>query len=162
MSSEAATAAIIGGGAAGYFAAITCAERAPEARVVILEGTGEPLAKVRISGGGRCNVTHDCASARELVTRYPRGDRELLGPFSRFGPPELVAWFAERGVALKVEEDGRMFPTSDRSETIIDCLASAARAAGVETRLHAGVRALARVGDEFRLETASGALSAGA
>lgn len=155
-----ATAAIIGGGAAGFFAAIACAEAAPGHRVVILEGSGDPLAKVRISGGGRCNVTHAAEEAKRLVGSYPRGARELLGPFHRFGPREVVAWFAARGVELKTEDDGRMFPTTDRSDTIIACLRGAADAAGVETRLHAGVRALSRDGAGFALDTASGALAA--
>ena len=100
-----------GAGAAGFFAAITCAERDPSAEVRLLEATAHTLSKVRISGGGRCNVTHACFDPRELSKRYPRGSRELIGPFSRFGPAETVAWFRNRGVELKVEPDGRMFPT---------------------------------------------------
>ena len=131
---------IVGGGAAGFFAAITCAEANPEARVGIYETTAHPLAKVRISGGGRCNVTHACFEPRELVTRYPRGGRELLGAFHRWGPRDTIAWFADRGVALKTEADGRMFPVTDDSATIVDCLQRAASEAGVEVHTRLGVR----------------------
>lgn len=124
--------AIIGGGAAGFFAAITCAEANPACRVTIFERGKSVLEKVRISGGGRCNVTHACFDARELVKHYPRGSRELLGPFTQFGPEDTVAWFAERGIALKTEVDGRMFPVSDDSQTIVDCLTRAAHQAGVK------------------------------
>ncbi len=156
------TALIIGGGAAGFFAAITCAEANPGHHVIILEATGEVLSKVRISGGGRCNVTHDCLEPKTLVGNYPRGTRELLGPFSRFGPRQVIAWFAGRGVELKVEEDGRMFPTTDRSETIIDCLTSAAQAAGVEVRTQTVVRSLKTENNRWRVETANGVIEADA
>lgn len=131
---------IVGGGAAGFFAAIACAERDPAAEVTILESTAHPLAKVRISGGGRCNVTHASFDPGGLVRHYPRGGRELLGPFHRWGPRETVAWFAARGVALKREADGRMFPTTDDSGTIVDCLQRAAAAAGVIVCTRCGVR----------------------
>ena len=121
---------IAGGGAAGFFAAITCAAQNPAARVTVCEATAQPLAKVRISGGGRCNVTTACAEPDELVRHYPRGGRELLGPFHRWGPREMTAWLAGRGVALKTEADGRMFPVTDDSVTIVDCLQQAATAAG--------------------------------
>ncbi len=122
---------IIGGGAAGFFAAITCAEANPACKVTIFERGKSVLEKVRVSGGGRCNVTHACFDARDLVKFYPRGQRELLGPFMQFGPEDTVAWFEGRGVRLKAEADGRMFPTSDDSQTIVDCLTQAAQAAGV-------------------------------
>ena len=124
---------VVGGGAAGFFAAITCAETEPAAHVTVLEG-GAPLSKVRISGGGRCNVTHDQPDPALLVEYYPRGAKALRGPLTRFGPRETVAWFQARGVALKTEPDGRMFPTSDDSKTIVDCLLAASRSAGVEVR----------------------------
>lgn len=127
--------AIIGGGAAGYFAAISCAETFSDATVTIYEGTRRPLTKVRISGGGRCNVTHNCFDVRTLVTHYPRGSKELLGPFSRFQPQNTIAWFEKRGVKIKAEADGRMFPTTDSSETIIECLQKAAADAGVSVEL---------------------------
>ena len=117
--------AIIGGGAAGFFAAITCAEASPGNEVHIFERGKTVLEKVRISGGGRCNVTHHCFDARELTKNYPRGSRELIGPFSRFGPEDTVQWFSSRGVQLKTESDGRMFPVTDSSQTIIDCLSRA-------------------------------------
>ncbi|QYM78658.1 NAD(P)/FAD-dependent oxidoreductase [Horticoccus luteus] len=127
--------AVIGGGAAGFFAAIVAAERLHAAggggRVTIYEATAHPLAKVRVSGGGRCNVTHACFEPRELVKRYPRGGRELLGAFHRFQPRDMVAWLAERGVELKAEGDGRMFPVTDDSATIVTCLREAAERAGV-------------------------------
>jgi predicted Rossmann fold flavoprotein len=156
------TSVIIGGGAAGFFAAITCAEANPGQSVVILEATGEVLAKVRISGGGRCNVTHDCLEPKTLVGNYPRGTRELLGPFSRFGPRQVIAWFEGRGVELKVEEDGRMFPTTDSSQTIIDCLTSAAEAAGVQVRRNAAVKALTREGERWQVTTAGEVITADA
>lgn len=131
--------AIIGGGAAGFFAAITCAEEHPHAQVVVFERGKSVLEKVRISGGGRCNVTHACFEARELVRFYPRGQRELLGPFLQFGPNDTVAWFESRGVRLKTEADGRMFPTTDDSATIADCLIRSAQAAGVTVRTGARV-----------------------
>jgi predicted Rossmann fold flavoprotein len=140
----AATVAVIGGGAAGFFGAIACAEAHPGLRVVILERGREVLQKVRVSGGGRCNVTHACFDARALVQFYPRGSRELLGPFLQFGPADTVAWFEERGVRLKTEADGRMFPVTDDSGTIIQCLEQAARAAGVEVYTGARVERLER------------------
>ena len=131
---------IAGGGAAGFFAAIACAETNPEAEVSIFEQTSNPLAKVRISGGGRCNVTHACFEPRELVKRYPRGGRELLGAFSRWQPRDTVAWFETHGVQLKTEDDGRMFPTTDSSATIIDCLVRSASSAGVKVRTGCGMK----------------------
>ena len=135
---------VVGGGAAGFFAAITCAEALPQAEVTILEKSAQFLSKVRISGGGRCNVTHACFDAREFATRFPRGERALIGPFQRFQASDTVAWFESRGVKLKTEGDGRMFPVSDSSETIIDCLVGAARAAGVKLVAHCGVERVVR------------------
>ncbi len=134
---------IVGGGAAGFFAAIACAETYPKARVTLLERSAHPLAKVRVSGGGRCNVTHDQPDPAQFVMNYPRGSRALRGPLSRFGAEETVAWFAARGVALKTEADGRMFPETNSSETVVNCLLGAARAAGVVLRTGAAVRSLA-------------------
>jgi predicted Rossmann fold flavoprotein len=130
---------VVGGGAAGFFAAITSAEAMPRVEVTILEKSAQFLSKVRISGGGRCNVTHACFDAREFTTRFPRGERALIGPFQRFQASDTVAWFKERGVKLKTESDGRMFPTSDSSETIIDCLIGTAKAAGVKLVVRCGV-----------------------
>jgi predicted Rossmann fold flavoprotein len=131
---------IAGGGAAGFFAAIAAAEANPSAQVSLYEATAHPLAKVRVSGGGRCNTTHACFEPRELVRRYPRGSRELLGPFTRFGPRETIAWFAARGVELKTEADGRMFPITDDSATIVGCLRRAAEDARVAVTVCRGVR----------------------
>ena len=130
---------IAGGGAAGMFAAITCAELAPHKEVIVLEKGPQLLAKVRISGGGRCNVTHACFDAREFCTRYPRGEKELIGPMHRFQAKDTVEWFEGRGVRLKTEPDGRMFPVTDRSATIIDCLQNAARKAGVKMFTNRGI-----------------------
>ena len=137
--------AIIGGGAAGFFAAITCAETNPDCQVTIFERGKSVLEKVRVSGGGRCNVTHACFDARELVKSYPRGSRELLGPFMQFGPEQTVAWFEQRGVRLKTEADGRMFPNTDDSQTIIDCLSRAAHQAGVKVLTSTRVEKIERI-----------------
>ncbi len=142
---------VVGGGAAGIFAAIACAEAAPDAEVVVLEKSPQPLAKVRISGGGRCNVTHAHCDAREFAARYPRGGKELIGPFHQFSASDTVAWFAARGVPLKTEADGRMFPTTDASETILDCLLTAARAAGVKLRTNCGVERVRRGSNGFEV-----------
>src|ERR1700683_2539339 len=101
---------VAGGGAAGFMAAIVCAEDAPGAKVTVLEKSAQFLSKVRISGGGRCNVTHACFNARELAANYPRGGNALRGAFEKFQPRDTIAWFAARGVELKTESDGRMFP----------------------------------------------------
>lgn len=134
---------IIGGGAAGIFAAAQC----KHCEVIVLEKTRQLLSKVRISGGGRCNVTHAEFDPKKLVEHYPRGRKELLGPFHRFQPKDTIAWFEEQGVALKTEKDGRMFPTTDRSETIIACLLNAAKHADIRTE-H-GVSKVEKQGDGF-------------
>jgi predicted Rossmann fold flavoprotein len=123
---------IIGGGAAGFFAAITCAQTDPDTRVTLIEAGKYPLGKVKISGGGRCNVTHACFDPLVLVQHYPRGHQALRGAFTRFQPQDTIDWYAARGVQLKTEADGRMFPTTDDSETIVRCLMDAAAAAGVK------------------------------
>ena len=133
---------IAGGGAAGFFAAISAAESNPLAQVVLLEKTTHLLAKVRISGGGRCNVTHSCFDPRELSTRYPRGGRALIGPLTRFGPTQTIEWFQSRGVKLKTESDGRMFPVTDSSQTIIDCLTDSARRANVKVLTESGIQSI--------------------
>ena len=122
---------IVGGGPAGFFAAIRCAELKPKLSVLIIEKASQTLGKVLISGGGRCNVTHACFEPAKLVTFYPRGGNELRGAFSRFQPKDTVAWFESRGVKLKTEADGRMFPSTDDSNTIAECLRESAREAGV-------------------------------
>ncbi len=123
---------VVGGGAAGFFAAIRCAELNPDCQVTILERGGDFLEKVRISGGGRCNVCPSEFNPRELVKYYPRGSKALIGPFNSFCSGDTVGWFEGRGVALKTEDDGRMFPVTDDSETIVACLMQAARSAGVK------------------------------
>ncbi len=149
--------AIVGGGAAGFFAAITCAEAlGARGRVTIFEASPRPLAKVRISGGGRCNVTNARTDPRELVAHYPRGGRELLGPFHRFGPRETIAWYEARGVPLVTQPDLCLFPASDDSATVIDCLLGAARAAGVTLRLGCAVKHLAAAGARFALTLGGG------
>jgi hypothetical protein len=135
---------VVGGGAAGFFAAITCAEAVPDAEVTVLERGPQFLSKVRISGGGRCNVTYACFDERELTARYPRGGRSLLAPFKNFQTRDTVMWFESRGVKLKTEADGRMFPVTDSSQTIMDCLMNAAKAAGVKLRLNCGVEHILR------------------
>lgn len=149
---------VVGGGAAGFFAAIAAAEANPSARVLLLEKSAQYLGKVRISGGGRCNVTHSCFDPRELVEFYPRGGQELLGPFTRFACGDTMEWFEDRGVELKVESDGRVFPVSDNSETIVQCLESMADAAGVIRETQAGLKNLARLDSGmWRVELESGA-----
>ena len=136
---------VVGGGAAGFFAAIAAAEQG--AAVTLLEKTARFLDKVRISGGGRCNVTHACFEPREFATRYPRGERALLAPFQKFSARDTVDWFAARGVKLKTESDGRMFPTTNSSQTIIDCLMNAATKAGVKLRLNCGAESITKRAD---------------
>jgi predicted Rossmann fold flavoprotein len=116
--------AIIGAGAAGYFAAIQLVEQGFKGEIKLYEKS-KALAKVKVSGGGRCNVTHACFDPKELTQYYPRGNKEMLGPFHHFQPGDMIGWLADHGVELKVEDDGRMFPTSDSSQTIIDCFKSA-------------------------------------
>jgi predicted Rossmann fold flavoprotein len=148
---------VVGGGAAGFFAAITCAEGLPGVEVTVLEKGPEFLAKVRLSGGGRCNVTHACFDARELAAHYPRGEQALLGPFHRFQPRDTVAWFESRGVALYTQADGCLFPVTDSSQTIIDCFLHAARELGVRLRPNCGVTQIRRdPGGQFELTLTSG------
>ncbi|AUD00652.1 BaiN/RdsA family NAD(P)/FAD-dependent oxidoreductase [Spirosoma pollinicola] len=136
---------VIGGGAAGFFGAITAAETFPEATVTILEKTRTVLNKVRISGGGRCNVTHACFDNRLLVKNYPRGEKPLRPLLSVFDATSTVAWFEKRGVKLKTEADGRMFPGTNTSATIMDCLFQAARKAGVGIRTSCGVSSMMHI-----------------
>jgi predicted Rossmann fold flavoprotein len=130
---------VVGGGAAGFFAAMQCAMLHDDVQVIILEKSPQLLYKVKISGGGRCNVTHACFDARQLVKFYPRGEKQLIGPFTKFNPTHTVEWFAARGVELKEEADGRMFPTTDSSQTIIDCFLEEAVRLGINVRTQVGV-----------------------
>lgn len=148
---------IVGGGAAGFFAAIACARAAPENRVSIFERGSEFLTKVRISGGGRCNVTHACFEPRALTERYPRGERALIAPFHQFDASDTVTWFEQRGVKLKTEADGRMFPASNSSATIVDCLLREAEEMGVRTFTRSGVQTVERRGEGgFHLQLTDG------
>jgi hypothetical protein len=113
---------VIGGGAAGFFCAVNAAAQNVELEVIIVEKTGKYLSKVRVSGGGRCNVTHGCFSIAEMVKKYPRGAKFLKRAFHHFFTPDTIEWFEKRSVKLKTEADGRMFPESNSSGTIIDCL----------------------------------------
>ena len=135
---------IAGGGAAGFFAALTCAESRRDAEILILEKTPHFLSKVKISGGGRCNVTHACFDAHEFITRYPRGERALIAPFKQFQAADTVAWFERHGVKLKTEADGRMFPTTNSSQTIIDCLIKTASEAGIKLKTNSGVESVVK------------------
>ncbi len=134
--------AIIGGGAAGIFCAINLARMAPDLDVIVLEKSNQLLGKVKISGGGRCNVTHACFEPKELVKFYPRGGRELLGPFHYFQPGDVFEWFEIRGIPLKTEDDNRVFPISNDSQTIIDCFMREAELYGVRIKLNSGIQKL--------------------
>lgn len=144
---------VVGGGASGFFTAINLAEERPDLRIAILERGKEVLAKVKISGGGRCNVTHACFIPNLLVKYYPRGERELKGPFSAFCTGDVMQWFEERGVTLKIEDDGRVFPESDRSQTIIDCFLSEATDKNIKVILQTSVQSIAQNANGFNVQT---------
>lgn len=143
---------VIGGGAAGIFAAIEAKRAHPKNSVILLEKSAVLLSKVRISGGGRCNVTHSCFDPMLLSKNYPRGGKELIGPFHRFQPRDTVEWFQSRGVKLKTENDGRMFPTTDSSETIIQCLLSEAKKLGVEIAMRQRIEHISKEGEVFLIQ----------
>lgn len=145
------TIAVIGGGAAGFFSAINAALSEPGAKVTLYEKTDKLLAKVRVSGGGRCNVTNACVSISELVKKYPRGGRALKQLFQVFSTNDTVKWFEQRGVKLKAEQDGRMFPATDNSQTIIDCLMSEAAACAVDIKRSHAINSLKKQGDKWVL-----------
>lgn len=144
---------IIGGGAAGFFAAINAAEMHPNLEVIILEGSNAVLQKVKVSGGGRCNVSHACFTPNELVEFYPRGKKELLGPFHQFMTGDTMEWFENRGIPLKIEDDNRIFPESNSSQTIIDCFLESANNAGVKVKLSTRVDAIEKSGEKFIVKT---------
>ncbi|MGQ4649669.1 aminoacetone oxidase family FAD-binding enzyme [Lyngbya aestuarii] len=146
---------VIGGGAAGFFGAITCAQAHPHSQVTLLEAGRQPLSKVRISGGGRCNVTHACFEPALLVQAYPRGSKALRGALTRFQPKDTIAWFEAHGVQLKTEADGRMFPITDSSDTIVDCLFQAAQEAGVKVCTSMAVKSVSRQVPATSLNTLS-------
>lgn len=151
---------VVGGGAAGFFAAINIAEQNPKLKVAILERGKEGLQKVRISGGGRCNVTHAEFIPSELVLNYPRGEKELLGPFHQFMTGDTIEWFEKRGVELKIEEDGRMFPISNSSQTIIDCFLNEAKKHKVEVLYNHSVKSIQKEENLWNLEASQGDFSA--
>ena len=143
--------AVIGGGAAGFFSAISCKSHHPGARVTIYEKSDKLLAKVKVSGGGRCNVTHACFSIPELAKQYPRGEKHLKKSFTLFGVQDTINWFESRGVKLKTEEDSRMFPVSDDSQTIIDCLVKEAQKLGVNIQSHQQILSIHKEEKGFKL-----------
>jgi len=143
---------VIGGGAAGFFAAITCKTHCPSASVIILEKSDKLLAKVKISGGGRCNVTHACFSPAQLSKNYPRGEKQLKKAFAVFNATDTVKWFEGRGVELKTEADGRMFPVTDNSQTIINCLMREINKHDIAVELHQPVVAIIKEATRFKLK----------
>ncbi|PHK24475.1 flavoprotein [Nostoc linckia z15] len=144
---------IAGGGAAGFFTAINIAEKNPGLSVAILERGKEVLSKVRISGGGRCNVTHACFIPADLVKFYPRGEKELRGPFNRFCSGDTIEWFERHNVQLKIEDDGRMFPATDSSQTIIDCFLDAARKCRIDILTGQSIQSLYQAEDIWKVQT---------
>lgn len=144
---------VVGGGAAGFFTAINIAEKYPKLKIVILERGKEVLSKVRISGGGRCNVTHACFIPNELAKFYPRGEKELRGPFHQFCAGDTIEWFEKHGVALKIEEDGRMFPTTDSSQTIIDCFLKATTNLGIAIHTSQSVQSIFKGENSWKVDT---------
>ncbi|TXC82068.1 aminoacetone oxidase family FAD-binding enzyme [Luteibaculum oceani] len=150
---------VVGGGAAGFFCAANLLEQHPDARILIVESSQKILSKVKISGGGRCNVTHACWEPKELVLNYPRGKKELLGPFHRFACGDTMEWFSNRGVELKIEEDGRVFPISDSSQTIIDCLIKHTLDKGIRLNLGCKITAIKTWEEGYILESKTGMLS---
>ena len=148
--------AIIGGGAAGFFSAVTLAQKNPDADISIYDSSKQFLRKVKISGGGRCNVTHSCFEPKELALHYPRGEKELKGAFYTWQPRDTVDWFEERGVQIKTEDDGRMFPVSDNSQSIIDCLHRQVIKNGVVLCEGIGVKSLLHEEEQFTLGFSNG------
>ena len=144
---------IVGGGAAGFFTAINIVERNPKAKVAILERGAEVLGKVRISGGGRCNVTHACFEPNELVKFYPRGEKELRGPFHQFCSGDTIEWFERHGVDLKIEDDGRMFPVSNSSQTIIDCFLKTTQQLGIKVLTGQSVQSIFKKDNYWKIDT---------
>jgi hypothetical protein len=146
---------IIGGGAAGFFAAITAAEMNQNLDITILEKGKNVLQKVKISGGGRCNVTHACFDPKELCEFYPRGNKELLGPFHQFMTGDTMEWFQSRGIELKIEVDNRVFPVSNSSQTIVDCLLNASEQGGVTLKLNQNVDSISKVKEQYKITTST-------
>ncbi len=147
---------IIGGGAAGFFSAVNAARMNPSLRVTILEKSGKLLSKVKVSGGGRCNITHACFDIAEMSRNYPRGGNFVKKAFHQFFTTDTVNWFEERGIKLKRESDGRMFPVSDTSQTIINCLLEEAAKQQVAVRVNTEVMSIKREDGKFEIETKTG------
>ena len=147
---------IVGGGAAGFFAAINTATQNPNLKIAILERGSNVLSKVKISGGGRCNVTHAEFIPEELVVNYPRGKKELRGPFHNYMTGDTMQWFEDRGVPLKIEEDGRVFPVSNSSQSIIDCFLEEIKTHQIEVLLNHSVQGITYDNDTWELETTKG------
>lgn len=144
---------IIGGGAAGVFSAINMAKNNSSLRIAILEKNNRLLTKVKVSGGGRCNVTHACFEPKELVKFYPRGNKELIGPFHQFQPGDIIEWFATRNIELKIENDGRMFPTTDNSQTIIDCFLNELETYKIDILFHTEAKSIQKSTEQFLIHT---------
>ena len=144
---------IVGGGAAGFFTAINIVEKNPNLKVAILERGKEVLSKVKISGGGRCNVTHACFVPNDLVKFYPRGEKELRGPFHQFCSGDTIEWFEKHGVELKIEDDGRMFPVSNSSDTIVDCFITATQKLGIDILTGQSVQSIFKAADYWKVQT---------
>ncbi len=149
---------VIGGGAAGFFCAVNAARMSNDLKVIIVEKSSKLLSKVRVSGGGRCNVTHACFDIDEMIRKYPRGQRFVKKGFHQFFTKDTIEWFKERGVELKAEEDGRMFPTTDSSETIIECLIREANKYNVEILMNRQVDSVEKLNDEWIIKTANSEL----
>ena len=143
---------VIGGGAAGFFCAVNVARMNPSLEIIILEKTNKLLSKVKVSGGGRCNVTHACFEIAEMVKKYPRGENFVKKTFHQFFTTNTIQWFSERGVQLKTEGDGRMFPITDSSQTIVDCLMHEVNKYGVQILMNAEVKSLKREEEKFQLQ----------
>jgi predicted Rossmann fold flavoprotein len=152
---EKKTLVIVGGGAAGFFCAVNAARLKPSLKVSIIEKTGKLLSKVKISGGGRCNVTHSCFEIDELIRNYPRGEKFLKRAFYKFSTRDVIDWFESRGLQLKTEEDGRIFPVSDNSQSVIDCLVNEAKANNVSIWTNTEIKKIRRSDDKFIISTSS-------
>jgi predicted Rossmann fold flavoprotein len=149
---------VIGGGAGGYFAALTAKKLNPTAEILVLEKSAKVLNKVRISGGGRCNVTHGCFDPKMLIKNYPRGSKELLGAFSRFQPLDTIDWFKKRGVILKQEDDNRIFPISNSSETIIKCFQNEVEKLKIKVHIKTKIDSICKIAEQFELTTSKNEL----
>ena len=151
------TIVVIGGGAAGFFAAINAAEKNRESKIILVEKTTKLLSKVKVSGGGRCNVTHACFDVQQLVKNYPRGSKQLLQAFHQFNTQHTIDWFESRGVKIKTEADGRMFPQSNTSQSIIDCLMQQAERMNVQLKLQTKINGVEKNETGFKLLLDNGA-----